>query len=159
MEKPAMVVVMVLCMAAIATAQTSTGGIPQCATKLVPCFNYLNSTTTPPSECCNPIKEAVTKERACLCSIYNNPVLIQALHINVTQALNLVTLCHVDAVVDPSICKAEGPSPSISTGSTFTPSGTSSSSTSANAAAKITGPGLAGLVSVALAFGAYSMFY
>lgn len=96
---------LVACMAA-STAAQSPAGVPTCASKLAACFSYLNATTTPPTSCCGPLKGVVTNEKPCLCSIYGNPALIQAFHINVTQALNLIPLCHVDTVKDPSnLCK------------------------------------------------------
>ncbi|KMT12575.1 hypothetical protein BVRB_5g098190 [Beta vulgaris subsp. vulgaris] len=162
MDKSAVGVLMTACILACAWAQ-SQEGIPNCATKLAPCFSYLNGTIKPSIDCCNPLKEVVKTERPCLCSIYNNPALIQTFHINVTQALNLITLCHVDGIKDPNICKATALSPSsssASTGSTSAPSGTSSgSSTPGNAATKITWAGSAGLASILIVFGAYTMLY
>ncbi|XP_021725514.1 lipid transfer-like protein VAS [Chenopodium quinoa] len=163
MGKLSMLVVLLAALVASTAAQGS-DGIPSCATKLAPCFSYLNATKTPDTSCCTPLKEAVTKERKCLCDIYNNPALIQAFHINVTQALNLITLCHINTVKDPStFCKdlAQAPSPSSSpaAGSTPTPpGGSSTSSPPGNAAPKITGAGSVGIVSILLMFGAYTMF-
>ncbi|KAF9685713.1 hypothetical protein SADUNF_Sadunf03G0082800 [Salix dunnii] len=73
-----------------------------CATKLVPCQDFLATTTTPPASCCNPIKEAVANELPCLCKIYNDPVLLPSLGINVTQALLLSKRCNVTS--DLSSC-------------------------------------------------------
>lgn len=98
-------VALVISTAALAAAQSTGGETPSCASKLVACVDYLNATTTPPSSCCDPLKEAVTNEKACLCSIYNNPSLIQAFHINITQALNLPRLCRIDTGASPDICK------------------------------------------------------
>ncbi|KNA18503.1 hypothetical protein SOVF_070150 [Spinacia oleracea] len=120
MDKSTMVVLLaalVACMAA-STAAQSPAGVPTCASKLAACFSYLNATTTPPTSCCGPLKGVVTNEKPCLCSIYGNPALIQAFHINVTQALNLIPLCHVDTVKDPSnLCKDVAQSPSSSSSS------------------------------------------
>ncbi|KAL2901882.1 Protein YLS3 [Bienertia sinuspersici] len=99
-------VAMVVLTTELAAAQSS-GEAPSCASKLTACVNYLNATTTPPSTCCNPLKEAVTNERPCLCSIYNNPDLVKAFNINITQALNLPKLCHIDTGSSPDICKVK----------------------------------------------------
>lgn len=68
---------------------------PSCAASLVPCSDYLNATRKPPASCCDPLKEAVDKQLACLCNLYNSPDLLNSLKINVTQALRLPTLCGV----------------------------------------------------------------
>uniref|UniRef100_A0A803L6G7 Bifunctional inhibitor/plant lipid transfer protein/seed storage helical domain-containing protein n=1 Tax=Chenopodium quinoa TaxID=63459 RepID=A0A803L6G7_CHEQI len=128
-------IVAVLLAVALAAAQSS-GETPSCGSKLTACVNYLNSTTTPPPSCCNPLKEAVTNEKQCLCNIYNNPNLIQALGINITQAMNLPKLCHIDTGKSPDICKGSSPP--------------------GNAAGRITG---AGLVAILLMLGAFFMFY
>ncbi|XP_021768406.1 lipid transfer-like protein VAS [Chenopodium quinoa] len=140
-------IVAVLLAVALAAAQSS-GETPSCGSKLTACVNYLNSTTTPPPSCCNPLKEAVTNEKQCLCNIYNNPNLIQALGINITQAMNLPKLCHIDTGKSPDICKGLANSPSSSTPSGSSPPG--------NAAGRITG---AGLVAILLMLGAFFMFY
>ena len=94
----------ILSLTAEFTAAQSSGETPTCASKLVACVDYLNATTTPPSSCCNPLKEAVTNEKTCLCDIYSNPSLIQAFHINLTQALNLPKLCRTDTGKSSNIC-------------------------------------------------------
>ncbi|KNA15713.1 hypothetical protein SOVF_095630 [Spinacia oleracea] len=142
----AVAVAVVILATPLAVAQET----PSCASRLTGCLNYMNATTTPPSSCCNPLKEAVMNEKACLCSIYGNPALIQAFHINVTQALNLPKLCHIDTGKSPNICTGVATSPS----STSTPS---RSSPPGNAAGRITGAGL--VASLLMMFGAYSMFY
>ncbi|KAL3499512.1 hypothetical protein ACH5RR_038605 [Cinchona calisaya] len=81
-----------------------------CAANLVPCGNYLNSSSPPPS-CCNPLKQAVTNQLPCLCNLYENPALWAGLGINITQALKLPGDCGVS--VNISLCsKAQAPSPS-----------------------------------------------
>lgn len=91
-------VLAVLMLSATATAQTPTA---DCASKLVPCAQYLNS-TKPPASCCDPLKEAVTKDLACLCNLYKNPDLLKALGVNVTQALELPKYCGISN--DVSAC-------------------------------------------------------
>uniref|UniRef100_A0A7C9A1Y4 Bifunctional inhibitor/plant lipid transfer protein/seed storage helical domain-containing protein n=1 Tax=Opuntia streptacantha TaxID=393608 RepID=A0A7C9A1Y4_OPUST len=99
--------------AALASSAASQGGgssqPPSCATKLTGCVDYLNGSRTPPPACCGPLKDAVTNERECLCSIYNNKDLLQALHINITQALNLPKLCKIDTGKSANICEGIPP--------------------------------------------------
>ncbi|XP_050229331.1 non-specific lipid transfer protein GPI-anchored 7 [Mercurialis annua] len=77
-----------------------------CAQKLVPCGEYLNTTTTPPNTCCSSIKEAVEKELTCLCNLYNTPGLLESFGVNVTQAIALTRRCSVNA--DLSACSKVG---------------------------------------------------
>uniref|UniRef100_A0A803MCT3 Bifunctional inhibitor/plant lipid transfer protein/seed storage helical domain-containing protein n=1 Tax=Chenopodium quinoa TaxID=63459 RepID=A0A803MCT3_CHEQI len=135
MSKIFAVLLAVALVAQLAAAQSS-GETPSCASKLTACVNYLNSTTTPSPSCCNPLKEAVTNEKQCLCNIYNNPALTKAFGINITQAMNLPKLCHIDTGKSPNICTGSSPS--------------------GNAAGRITG---AGLGAILLMFGAFFMFY
>ncbi|KAK1272870.1 hypothetical protein QJS04_geneDACA012350 [Acorus gramineus] len=96
--------------------------VPDCVMKLIPCASFVNATTKPPESCCGPLTEAVTKERTCLCNIYNNPAIIIAFKINITQALALPKLCGISG--DTSVCKAgsasgpssSNPSPPATTG-------------------------------------------
>ena len=103
-----LVAVLTAAVVATAAAQGSSGGssLPPCASKLVPCAEYLSATKAPPPSCCDPLKEAVTKERPCLCSIYKNPAMLQSLGINVTQVMGLPKLCGIDVGKDPTaLCK------------------------------------------------------
>lgn len=165
-------VVLTAAMVAVAAAQSSGGGIPTCATKLAPCANYLNATTAPPASCCNPLKEAVMKERACLCDIYRNPAILQALQINVTQIMGLPMLCSIDIGKDPTaLCKGTAQSPSSSSagsaqsspGGTTSGSGSGSGSASgsggSNSAATVDKFARTGLLASLLVFSAYVMFY
>ncbi|KAK1408270.1 hypothetical protein QVD17_39906 [Tagetes erecta] len=74
-----------------------------CASKLVPCGQYLNATTTPPNTCCDPIKQAVATDLPCLCNLYANPSFLSGIGVNITQALRLPRLCGITS--DTSICK------------------------------------------------------
>ncbi|KAH7514110.1 hypothetical protein FEM48_Zijuj11G0053900 [Ziziphus jujuba var. spinosa] len=87
----AVVVVLVGMVASLADAQENS-----CANKLVPCASYLNSTTPPPA-CCNPLKETVTNDLDCLCTLYNTPGFLENLGLNITQALRLTQACGVPA--------------------------------------------------------------
>uniref|UniRef100_A0A2P2JA86 Bifunctional inhibitor/plant lipid transfer protein/seed storage helical domain-containing protein n=1 Tax=Rhizophora mucronata TaxID=61149 RepID=A0A2P2JA86_RHIMU len=97
-----LLVVMAVAFFVGSTTLTSAQNIPSCATKLIPCSDYLNSTTKPPSSCCNPVKEAVDKELPCLCNLYKNPGLLSSFGVNVTQALQISQRCGVKA--DLSVC-------------------------------------------------------
>lgn len=85
-----------------------------CAQKLVPCADYMNS-TNPPASCCNPLRDVVTNELSCLCTLYNTPGLLASLNVNITQALLLAGRCNVPGDLN-SCLKASAPSPTSSTG-------------------------------------------
>lgn len=87
-----------------ATTTLTVAQPPSCASKLVPCAPYLNS-TKPPASCCDPLREAVTKDLDCLCTLYENPTLLPSLGINVTQALALPKACNIPG--DVSACKGK----------------------------------------------------
>ncbi|KAI7734595.1 hypothetical protein M8C21_010812 [Ambrosia artemisiifolia] len=119
----------------ISTAQAQA---QTCASKLVPCAQYINSTTTPPNSCCDPIKEAVANDLECLCGLYENPSFLSGLGINVDQALRLPRLCGIPS--DTTACKtAQSPTGS----STQTPPG---STPGGNNAGKIASSGVVGLL-------------
>ncbi|XP_059276029.1 non-specific lipid transfer protein GPI-anchored 7-like [Lycium ferocissimum] len=94
---------------ALLSATTTTAQQPECASKLVPCAPYLNSTKPkPPASCCDPLREAVTTDLACLCKLYENPTLLPSLGINVTLAIGLPKYCNIPG--DVTACKAAAPS-------------------------------------------------
>lgn len=99
MKKTIMAILVVVVVMGMAEAQT-----PSCASKLVPCANYLNS-TKPGDECCNSIKQAVTTELPCLCNLYNTPGLLQSFGVSVDQALRLTQNCGVPVRLDQ--CKGK----------------------------------------------------
>ncbi|XP_065857994.1 non-specific lipid transfer protein GPI-anchored 7 [Euphorbia lathyris] len=116
-----------------------------CAQTLIPCAEYLNTTTTPPDTCCGSIKKAVANDLTCLCNLYNTPGLLESFGVNVTQALALTGRCSV--TTDLSACgksTAEGPT------STMTPPGVPG-----NDGSRVAWTGFSGLV---LLWGA-SLFY
>lgn len=88
---------MMVAVLAVVMAATTTEGqqVPSCAMNLIPCADYLNATTKPPSTCCDPLKEAVTKELSCLCNLFKDQNLLKSFNINVTQAMNLPRLCGI----------------------------------------------------------------
>ncbi|XP_059642949.1 non-specific lipid transfer protein GPI-anchored 7-like [Cornus florida] len=114
------VVVVVVVVVMVATRVAEGQSTPSCAQKLVPCANYINS-TNPPASCCDPLREAVTQDRECLCNLYNTPGLLASLGINVTQALLLPGHCNVPG--NTSACtKATTPPTSSSVPATATTS-------------------------------------
>lgn len=94
---------------AVLLSATTTEAQPSCASKLVPCASYLNS-TKPPASCCDPLREAVTKDLQCLCKLYENPTFLSTMGINVTQAIGLPKYCNIPG--DVTACKAVAPSSS-----------------------------------------------
>ncbi|XP_019155862.1 PREDICTED: lipid transfer-like protein VAS [Ipomoea nil] len=115
----AMMMVAVVVMAAAAMT-TEAQQVPSCAMQLIPCAGFLNATTKPPSSCCDPLKEAVTKELPCLCNLFKDQNLMKGLNINVTQALELPKLCGIPG--DISACNAPSPGASPSTSPGASPS-------------------------------------
>lgn len=93
------VVVMIGIATSLVEAQSNT---PSCASKLVGCANYFNS-TNPPSSCCDPLKEAIEKELDCLCKLFDNPALLRQFGVDVSQALLLPQRCRISG--DISACK------------------------------------------------------
>ena len=83
-------VVVAVMMAGVGEAQNTAS----CASELTACADYLNS-TSPPANCCTPLKNAVENDKDCLCNLYNNPSLLQSLNINVTDALQLPKNCGI----------------------------------------------------------------
>ncbi|KAK9072894.1 hypothetical protein SSX86_009329 [Deinandra increscens subsp. villosa] len=106
-SSPALLLVALLVIAASMT--TAQAQAQTCASKLVPCAQYLNATTKPPNSCCDPIKEAVATDLQCLCNLYANPSFLKGIGVNVEQALRLPRLCGISS--DTSVCKtAQAPS-------------------------------------------------
>ncbi|KAB5564394.1 hypothetical protein DKX38_004448 [Salix brachista] len=103
------VMVALVFVSSTATLTKAQDSSTSCATKLLPCQAFLATTTTPPDSCCNPIKEAVTNELPCLCKIYNDPNLLPALVVNVTQAVLLSTRCGVPSNL--TNCNVSAPTP------------------------------------------------
>ncbi|KAI3971531.1 hypothetical protein MKW92_035739 [Papaver armeniacum] len=93
-----------------------------CASALVPCAAYLNS-TKPPETCCKPLRETIMTQRKCLCDLFADKNLLPSMGINVTQVLLLPKNCGVSS--DTSLCSnAPAPAPMSATsptGATSTP--------------------------------------
>ncbi|XP_010934412.2 uncharacterized protein [Elaeis guineensis] len=107
----------------LVVATGSAQQVPDCASKLLPCANYLN-TTTPPESCCGPLKQAAKDDTDCLCSIFNDKTVLQAFKVDIEQALQLAKKCGIDA--GNSICAKSNATttdsaPSVSNNTTASP--------------------------------------
>ncbi|KAF8687406.1 hypothetical protein HU200_043096 [Digitaria exilis] len=89
-------------------AAAQTPSTPDCASKLVPCAPYINTTGTPPEACCGPIKDAVQNDLKCLCGLYETPEIFKAFNINITQALGVSKRCGLADTTEA--CKGNLPS-------------------------------------------------
>ncbi|KAL3499510.1 hypothetical protein ACH5RR_038603 [Cinchona calisaya] len=88
-------VVLMIVIAAVATTKVAEGQDPRsCVSKLIPCVSYLNS-TSPPAECCDPLREAVSKDRECMCKLFENPGFLGAFGVNSTQGIKLLGHCGI----------------------------------------------------------------
>ncbi|KAG9134255.1 hypothetical protein Leryth_020292 [Lithospermum erythrorhizon] len=99
----------------------------ECASKLTPCSQFLNS-TNPPKACCDSLKDAITNDRPCLCNLYSSG-LLDSIGINVTQALQLPQRCGIANAGDLGACgnntSGTPPSNTPSPGTRAPPSGAS----------------------------------
>ncbi|EOY24455.1 hypothetical protein QUC31_008753 [Theobroma cacao] len=92
----------------LGTVATVTDAQAACASKLTPCFPFLNNATAQPTaDCCNPIKDTVANDLECLCNLYNDPNLLSSLNITVAAALRISRECGV--TTDLSACNATSP--------------------------------------------------
>lgn len=104
----AIAVAVACCMAAAPSAAQGTtpadasGAVPSCASKLVTCAGYLNTTDTPPGSCCDPLKEAAATQAACMCAILMNKAALQAFGVAPEQGVLLAKRCGV--TTDASTC-------------------------------------------------------
>ncbi|KAL8199528.1 hypothetical protein R6Q57_013096 [Mikania cordata] len=93
------VVTLLIIVVSISTAHAQTQTY---AVNLLPCAQYINSTTIPPNSYCDPIKHAVANDLMCLCSLHQNPSFLAGIGVNVAQALRLPQLCGIPADVTAS---------------------------------------------------------
>ncbi|CAI8609652.1 unnamed protein product [Vicia faba] len=84
-----------------------------CASNLIPCADFLNS-TKPPSSCCDPLKKTVETQLTCLCNLFYTPGLLETFHVNITQALGLAGKCGIPGGI--SSCKQAGSAPAPTAG-------------------------------------------
>ncbi|XAR49496.1 hypothetical protein NMG60_11032722 [Bertholletia excelsa] len=104
-----------------------------CMQKLIPCQPYLQQPTSPPSTCCEPLKEMIDGEASCLCDIFNNADLLKKFNATQDNALQLGKTC--GASIDVSVCKKEeGASKSTATPQTPPVDSSSTNSTSEGSA-------------------------
>ncbi|KAG6472360.1 hypothetical protein ZIOFF_069820 [Zingiber officinale] len=117
-------------MAAAVVASAVTGSAaqnpPSCASNLVGCASYLNSTTTPPQTCCGPLKQTATNDLPCLCGLFNNTVFLKAFGVDLQKALQMARRCGV--TTDQSACATAAATPSPSPGCSSTPTSQSPNS-------------------------------
>lgn len=66
-----------------------------CLNQLSPCINYLNGSRDPPSTCCDPLKDVISSNPECICSLISNQGAEQAkqMGINLTAAQQLPAKC------------------------------------------------------------------
>ncbi|KAL4187568.1 hypothetical protein AMTRI_Chr09g39650 [Amborella trichopoda] len=119
-----------------AVTQMAAAQSTSCLNQLLPCLSYLNSTTTPPSTCCEPLKSIINSDPQCLCSMLKSGMS----GIDMTQAAQLPSKCGVN--VNAATCDVASSSPSSSpspntptsrttpTSTTTVPSSTNDSSSS-----------------------------
>ncbi|KAM3213055.1 hypothetical protein ACQJBY_065837 [Aegilops geniculata] len=119
------------------TPADATGAVPSCASKLVTCAGYLNTTDTPPESCCDPLKEAATTQAACMCAILMNKAALQAFGVAPEQGVLLAKRCGV--TTDASTCAKYTAGAGAGAGSTAASS--ASTGTAASTVAKPTASG------------------
>ncbi|XP_073300824.1 non-specific lipid transfer protein GPI-anchored 9-like [Primulina huaijiensis] len=91
-----------------------------CVQKLMPCQPYLK-VESPPASCCVPLKQLVADDKACLCTVLNNPAILQSLNITKADAVNLAKNCGSNT--DLSTCNnIVTPSPGSNPSNGTTPS-------------------------------------
>ncbi|CAL9760836.1 unnamed protein product [Musa acuminata subsp. burmannicoides] len=142
------VAAMTMIVVAAAATGSAAQSTPECASKLVGCAQYLNSTTTPPDTCCGPLKQEAKDDLPCLCALFNNTAVLKAFNVNITQALQMAKRCGVNA--DQSACATVTASPSATPPSSSTNNTSSPAGKSDNSAHGVASIGLPGLVSLLL---------
>ncbi|KAG6396968.1 hypothetical protein SASPL_143128 [Salvia splendens] len=135
-----MTVVVLLAAGRVAEGQSS-----DCASKLVPCAEYLNS-TKPSAECCDAMKTVITTQLPCLCGLIRNP---GVLPVNITQALELPKHCNLPS--NTSACNALADAP----GSSSLPPPATPGGNGGNGAGALTQMGMPAL----LLASAFTFFY
>ncbi|CAD5168734.1 unnamed protein product [Musa acuminata subsp. malaccensis] len=141
------VAAMTMIVVAAAATGSAAQSTPECASKLVGCAQYLNS-TTPPDTCCGPLKQEAKDDLPCLCALFNNTAVLKAFNVNITQALQMAKRCGVNA--DQSTCATVTASPSATPPSSSTNNTSSPAGKSDNSAHGVASIGLPGLVSLLL---------
>lgn len=75
-----------------------------CVKKLMPCQPALAShKKTPPATCCAPLKEMITNDAQCLCTVFANSDVMKSMNVTQDEALDFAKAC--GAKPDLSLCK------------------------------------------------------
>ncbi|CAN4088722.1 unnamed protein product [Withania somnifera] len=100
-----------------------------CVQKLIPCQAALAShTKNPPATCCVPLKEIITSDAQCLCSVFSNADMMKSLNVTEDEALDFAKAC--GAKPDLSLCKKAAASSGSASAPSTPPSDTNSSNSS-----------------------------
>ncbi|KAJ4713559.1 Lipid transfer protein [Melia azedarach] len=131
-------------------------GSMSCIQNLLPCKAYLKS-SSPPSSCCDPLKEMASNNSQCLCSVLDNPELLKTFNVSQDEALRLPKACGAD--IDLSKCKdAASPTNSATNSSSDSNNGSSENSSNSSSPESAAANGIPQL-SVLLSFvGLYVAF-
>nr|XP_009623935.1 protein YLS3-like [Nicotiana tomentosiformis] len=118
-----------------------------CVKKLMPCQAALTShSKNPPATCCVPLKEIITSDAQCLCTVFGNADLMKSFNVTKDEALSFAKAC--GAKPDLSLCKNAAASP----GSAPSAPSASNNSSSSN---KTASPPAANAASVTSKFGGF----
>ncbi|XP_070055322.1 non-specific lipid transfer protein GPI-anchored 3 [Nicotiana tomentosiformis] len=80
-----------------------------CVKKLMPCQAALTShSKNPPATCCVPLKEIITSDAQCLCTVFGNADLMKSFNVTKDEALSFAKAC--GAKPDLSLCKNDSSS-------------------------------------------------
>ncbi|CAL9133958.1 unnamed protein product [Musa acuminata var. zebrina] len=104
----AVVMVVLTVMSDGVEGQSST---PSCVSNLVPCSRYVNSTSTPPAECCTPLKQAVDNDLQCLCAVLNDATVMKAFNISTDEGFRLARSCGISNFRDCSSASSPSATP------------------------------------------------
>ncbi|KAJ3680087.1 hypothetical protein LUZ60_016365 [Juncus effusus] len=75
-----------------------------CLNQLIPCLQYINSTRTPSTSCCTPLKSLIESDPVCLCNILGSNSVTKQAGVNSSKAIKLPQRC--GAKVNVSFCKS-----------------------------------------------------
>ena len=71
--------------------------VPPCADQiLLPCIDYVNSSTKPPDICCNPIKDLYATHKKCFCQLIAAGGLFDAFGLKTGQVFRVIHLCGIN---------------------------------------------------------------
>ncbi|XP_015069357.1 lipid transfer-like protein VAS [Solanum pennellii] len=107
----------ILALLASGVGSGSVSAMP-CVQKLMPCQPaFAAHMKTPPATCCTPLKEMISNDAQCLCTVFANSDVMKSMNVTQDEALNFAKAC--GAKPDLSLCKkahgeASAPSPTTS---------------------------------------------